>query len=66
MNSKIQFFSQFYSLAKSEIETYGYKCSIAELLEDMYESNVQWHKENDERVYRESLSLEQLARMGGI
>lgn len=61
--NKIQFFSNFYSLALSEKETYGLRSSVAEILEGMYEQNVKWHKENDDRVYRESLTLEQLYRL---
>lgn len=63
MSEKIQFFSKFYSMALRNIEMYRSSRSVAEELEYLYEENVKWHKENDERVYRESLTLEQLYRL---
>lgn len=63
MSNKIQFFSKFYSFAMKDIERYGLRSSVAEVLENMWIQSVQWHKENDERVYRESLTLDQLARL---
>ena len=56
-SSKIEFFTRFYSMAVRDKETYKLRSSVAEILEGMYERNVEWHKENDERVYRESLTL---------
>lgn len=62
MNNKIQFFSKFYSSAMADIERYGLCSSVAEVLENMWIQSVQWHEKNDDRVYRESLTLDQLAR----
>lgn len=63
MKTKQQFFYEFYSMAVREIEEYRLSSSVAEWLEVEYERHVKWHKENDERVYRESLTLEQLYRL---
>lgn len=63
MITKIEFFYNFYSHAMREIETYGFRSSVVEVLENMWETNKDWHKKNDERVYRESLTLEQLYRL---
>lgn len=63
MTTKIEFFYKFYSLAMREIETYRYKSSVAEVLENMWAISKEWHEKNDERVYRESLTLEQLYRL---
>lgn len=63
MYSKAEFFYKFYSMAVGEIEWLSLDCSVAEWLEYAYERNVQWHKENDQRVYFESLTLEQQARL---
>lgn len=63
MYSKADFFYHFYSMALSDKEIYNLKSSVAEILEGMYEQCVKWHKKNDERLYRESLTLEQLYRL---
>lgn len=62
MYSKAEFFYKFYSMAVSEIEEYKLSSSVAEWLEISFERYVAWHKANDLRVYRESLTLEQMAR----
>lgn len=63
MTEKIEFFYKFYSMAVRDIETYGLRSSVVEYLERMWQDTKKWHEENDERVYRESLTLEQLYRL---
>ena len=50
-------------MAVREIEEYKLSSSVAEWLEVEYSNHVKWHRENDERVYRESLTLDQLYRL---
>ena len=61
--TKIEFFYKYYSMAMHDIEMYKSRRSVAEELEWRWEQSVEWHKNNDERVYRESLTLEQLYRL---
>ena len=60
MTKKIEFFYKFYSMAVRDIETYGLRSSVVEYLERMWQDSERWHEENYERVFRESLTLEQL------
>lgn len=62
-NTKTEFFKNFRHMAEEQKEICRMSKSVEEILEQMWEDNQKWHKENDERVFRESLTLEQLYRL---
>lgn len=60
---KTAFFANFRRMAEEQKEICRMTKSVEDILEQMWEDNQKWHRENDARVYRESLTLEQLYRL---
>lgn len=66
MYNKQQFIEHFHDLAlneMAEIMPKNEKAFLENWFNVRYDEYVKWHKENDKRVYLESLTLEQLSRL---
>lgn len=60
---KEKFFKRFRYQAEEHKEICRSKRTVEEILESMWQENLEWHRKNDERNYRDSLTLEQLYRL---